>query len=288
MTRPGLMKTLVINISFRISSGTVQGLKFHEYNSDDFNTNVMHQEKYLQPKEPRDTPQSPGFPEILRDFQRFSKQPRQPGPRYIFPDVKTFLLFLNEAAKKPKSADAVDKSQLDNPSLISIPEPDPSSQPIPEPEPSTERAKRIANRNANKRSEPDHNEEEEDEEEYDEEDDEEEEDEEEEEEDEEGKEEDELILRLHPNTLKKVHPESILYLKDASVSIKERRIAIENLTARQSAYEFNCQNNILRNRWNMSQITGGRTGSDIIKNGFRTPTPSPSSCVSTEKPVPTS
>ncbi|KAJ3770928.1 hypothetical protein FB446DRAFT_705026 [Lentinula raphanica] len=29
----------------------------------------------------------PGFPEILKDFQRFSKKLRQPGPRYIFPDV---------------------------------------------------------------------------------------------------------------------------------------------------------------------------------------------------------
>ncbi|KAJ3817967.1 hypothetical protein F5880DRAFT_1617795 [Lentinula raphanica] len=38
---------------------------------------LLHQEKYPQPREPRDTPKSPGFPEILKDFQRFSKQLRQ-------------------------------------------------------------------------------------------------------------------------------------------------------------------------------------------------------------------
>ncbi|KAJ3712563.1 hypothetical protein C8R42DRAFT_713545 [Lentinula raphanica] len=40
---------------------------------------AIHQEKYLGSREPRDTPKSlgfPGFSEILKDFQRFSKQLR--------------------------------------------------------------------------------------------------------------------------------------------------------------------------------------------------------------------
>ncbi|KAJ3830974.1 hypothetical protein F5878DRAFT_668090, partial [Lentinula raphanica] len=180
--------------------------------------------------------------------------------------MNLFLLFLHADTDMPKAADDLAQSKkdiLNNPLLITISEPGPS----------TERAKKNAVRNAKKSTNNDDEDDEEDndDEEYGDDEEEEEGDKEEDdnEEEEEEEEEEDPYFGLHPNRRKKLLPESRKYLD--SLSPEQRRIEIAPLFCHYSAYEFQRENNILRTKWYMLQITNGRKATDIILNGPDSP-----------------
>ncbi|KAJ3840330.1 hypothetical protein F5878DRAFT_674973 [Lentinula raphanica] len=250
-----------------ISSGTAQGLKFHEWKADEFRDNVMK-----------------SFLLFLHSTKGAPKKAADAGPSDQ--DVLNNPSLLTISEHPPSTKEAVSEPSASTGKAVSSPS---TSKTISEPRTSTKRARKSGTstevrprnaKNAKKRARRD----EDDEEEYDGEETDEEEEEEEEygdneddddEEEEYGDNEDEepepqpRELRLHPNLEKKLHPESRLYLD--SLSVKERRIVMAPLCRRQSAMEFQRENNIIRIKWNLLQITNGQTGSDMLLNGPRTP-----------------
>ncbi|KAF5375458.1 hypothetical protein D9757_009965 [Collybiopsis confluens] len=82
-----------------------------------------------------------------------------------------------------------------------------------------------------------------------------------------------LASRLSSERQKLIHPDALNYLE--TLPPQKLRPALQKLCQRQSLYNLERESNLLRKEWIFLQITGGRTATDMIFGGTSTPPPPP-------------